>query len=506
MATGIFSAVLIFSVIVTIFLAVYTMTKCESKKKYSFVVLTLPVILLLLGHLFEIRSISLGQALHAKILIYFGVAFCPPLLFMFAADYCDIKLDKAAVSFMLLFSSAIVVLVWTNESHGLIYSSLWLGQGYFTAHLGREPGRLHFMVYAYVHICLALLMLVVIGKHIKLRKLANPSVMRIMIGSVVCIAANMVYYFDPGGFGIHYPVFAVFIFIVLSAVNIFKYDMFDMEPRASELAINCMKEIFILVDENENFISANESAYNRFDGLKNLSKYSPLRNAENLPVELVNVCGVKDNVAFTMGDLRHYEARISKVLAKHRNILGYIILVTDITESVILTKKLEEIAYTDALTGIFNRRSFLQQAELRFAEENAYILLLDLDFFKKVNDSYGHQTGDKVLRCAADRIKAVIHSNDVFGRYGGEEFILFASGLNDNTIAAYAERIRAAIANDAMVFDELEIKITVSVGASCAKNYSSLENAIKQADDALYKAKEAGRNRVVLFFQDGQYL
>lgn len=166
--------------------------------------------------------------------------------------------------------------------------------------------------------------------------------------------------------------------------------------------------------------------------------------------------------------------------------------------------KLREQAMRDPLTGIWNRASILDalERELDRARRSATplgLLLLDLDHFKQLNDTRGHQFGDLALRAFAGRIQAAVRSYDSFGRYGGEEFLILAPGCGEQDLARQGERLRAAVAASPFVIEGTGISLTVSIGAASAEPgamASSIE-LIRAADDALYEAKRTGRNRVV---------
>ncbi|GAB7125864.1 diguanylate cyclase [Silvimonas sp. JCM 19000] len=168
--------------------------------------------------------------------------------------------------------------------------------------------------------------------------------------------------------------------------------------------------------------------------------------------------------------------------------------------------KLEESSSRDGLTGVYNRR--FTEARLideigrveRYHHEPFSVVLLDLDHFKQVNDTYGHLGGDEVLRVVADRVRGVLRDTDVFGRYGGEEFLLMLPQTNREGAMVVAERIRYAIGNETVQFGESEIRITSSLGVAVYQpGLQNLEQVKQQADEALYASKRSGRNRVTFF-------
>lgn len=165
---------------------------------------------------------------------------------------------------------------------------------------------------------------------------------------------------------------------------------------------------------------------------------------------------------------------------------------------------LSELALTDELTKVANRRCFVDSVEAELArcqrvDKPAALLLLDLDFFKSVNDTYGHQAGDEVLKATANRIKKALREYDIFGRIGGEEFAVFLTETDLATALHVAERIRGMLADFPVKAGRVELCVTTSIGIALTQGESNFEELYLQADSALYMAKRNGRNRAELF-------
>ncbi|MEO8663042.1 MAG: diguanylate cyclase [Bryobacteraceae bacterium] len=163
-------------------------------------------------------------------------------------------------------------------------------------------------------------------------------------------------------------------------------------------------------------------------------------------------------------------------------------------------------ATRDSLTGLWNRRAALEALldEMRRATRDGGaigVVLCDLDYFKKVNDTYGHAAGDSVLQEAALRMSQGLRSYDTVGRYGGEEFLIILPGCDDDVTEQKAERLRELLAAHTVHADSNELVVTGSFGSTCWTPGSgmTLETIIGVADDALYEAKRQGRNRVVAY-------
>jgi len=162
------------------------------------------------------------------------------------------------------------------------------------------------------------------------------------------------------------------------------------------------------------------------------------------------------------------------------------------------------LAKTDPLTGVYNRRHFAELSKIdieraRRFDEKSYIILIDIDHFKKINDTYGHMAGDKVLVEFAKRLKETIRPYDLLARYGGEEFIIYMSNADQKGVEAAAERLRLRMCDYPFIFANTSIYLSACFGISLIGT-DGIEHAIKIADDALYKAKEEGRNKVISSF------
>lgn len=162
-------------------------------------------------------------------------------------------------------------------------------------------------------------------------------------------------------------------------------------------------------------------------------------------------------------------------------------------------KRLEHLAVTDGLTGLYNHRFVMERLEEEAAGAERYrrdlsLVMLDIDHFKKLNDTYGHRRGDEALRTVAETIRASVRASDVVGRYGGEEFLVLLPSTSLDAARTAGEKMRRAI--EALRFGTEEMRVTVSAGVAEYRIGEGPEAALTRADGALYEAKRAGRNRV----------
>ena len=172
-------------------------------------------------------------------------------------------------------------------------------------------------------------------------------------------------------------------------------------------------------------------------------------------------------------------------------------------------KEMERLALTDSLTGLFNRRALIEimkkdEDRMRRAGESIGIVLGDIDNFKRINDSFGHQTGDTILKVVAECLQASIRTGDHAGRWGGEEFVLVLPGADVIQCAEISERCRALLESQRITLsggEVLQASASFGVAATEGSDRIDIMSLVQQADEAMYWAKNSGRNRVKIYIE-----
>ncbi|HEY8159183.1 MAG TPA: diguanylate cyclase [Methylobacter sp.] len=202
------------------------------------------------------------------------------------------------------------------------------------------------------------------------------------------------------------------------------------------------------------------------------------------------------------GSLYYEELSIASVKNGAGKITHFIGIKEDITVRKEMEAQLQKLASTDPLTGLFNRRVFLERLEqerakvARLPHYVVVVLMLDLDFFKRVNDTYGHATGDTVLKAFAEIVRNNSRAIDVPARLGGEEFAILLIGADKNDAMTMAERLREQVAAILIEHEAGPVQVTVSIGAAAlSAGDINAEVVLHRADAALYEAKDRGRNQ-----------
>jgi len=188
------------------------------------------------------------------------------------------------------------------------------------------------------------------------------------------------------------------------------------------------------------------------------------------------------------------------------NMAWEIILENQFEEKILeLNTQLEKLAMTDELTGLSNRRSFFIRGSEEISRAKRYkqpfsIIMLDIDRFKLINDSFGHEYGDLALKCLAKILIQKVREVDLVGRLGGEEFAILLPNTDAVNALILAERLRAAIENESCLDKETKLTFTASFGvAELSEETRKLDDLLRNADTAMYTAKNEGKNQVRLF-------
>jgi len=496
------------SLALSIFLGAYALFRGQSTKKNYLILMQAMISTFLFGYILELISNNKEEAYLGLKIMDVSSSFLSVFVFFFVADFCNVKIRPVIIKILMLsVPSLLAVFMWTGDLHLLIYRGC-----YFTLelnhHIDFSPGPLYFLTNLYPLFCLVLCLALLIHQMFKWKNKYRKQLLILLICIAVPLLGDFFYYiaFVSGmnKYQFYFTPFSLVIMSFLLYLGIMRFNIFEIISMATSTAMEHIKEGFVLIDEHNNYLYSNPAAIVIIPGISKVTRGDSIFLAEGWPDELGDL--KRESVEFSVKENgpKYFRASINPVFSKGQNLKAKIILIADITDSVNLMKELESAAYIDSLTGLYNRKHFLKLATVDIERairmnQTIYTGMLDLDFFKKVNDTYGHAAGDLILKATAGIIHNTIRSYDLLGRFGGEEFVLLCTDLEPSEAFTLMERIRENMEDSITVYEGVEIKITCSIGLAKFDRNDSLESAIKNADEALYVAKNSGRNQVQLY-------
>lgn len=464
---------------------------------------------------FELNGRSLAAKFAFNRLQYLGISFLPPLWILFTARYANIRWLKGKTAVIALFSLSLVTLFGaaTDPWFALRYSSVALDSSGPIPVIAFTWGPLY-----WVHICYSLTAFT-LGTVFLFRSMAScprffvGQLVFMLVGSCLPWVNYVMYLSGVAPWGIDTIPFSMFLSAACFGTAIFGYRILDVSPVARALVFETMIEGAIVTDPNGKIVDFNGAAAEAFPELSPRALSRTVGDVFGPEGTLTLCMGKRDAGEFAFrrdvsGVVRSFVGKTVPVVDKTGVAVGRVCTFRDNTDSVLLVEKLQELATVDPLTRLYNRRYFLDQSErqlnrLARGEKPVSILMLDLDHFKKVNDSRGHAAGDEVLKGAAAAIASLVRCVDVVARYGGEEFACLLPETAAEGALLVANRICEKIrASNFRVDESRSISISISVGVrsvSAVGFGDTIAKLLADADAALYGAKKGGRDRVVLW-------
>ena len=488
-------------------LGIFALFRSKSYKKNYFLLTQAMVVIYLLGHLLEITSTNAEEAYTAVKVLYIGFSFVATFAFFFIADYCNIRLHRGFVKIPMLIVSTLAALIMiSTKFHHLVFIEYSFSTDLMHS-LVFAPGPLFFLVHSYPVICLILTMVLLVCQIKKCDRNYRKRLYLFFVCVAIPFITEIIYFASIvagiNKYHIHFTPFSLAIMSFCLYLGVVRFNIFELISVATETAMEHIREGFLLVDKDDNYLFSNPATEKMLPEIKKLKKGESIFRAIGWPAAMDIIDNDMIEFSITDENSRHFRASVSPMFSDNKILIAKIILIREITESVNLMRKLENAAYIDALTGLYNRKHFSELANsdigraLRL-KQSVFTAMLDLDFFKTVNDTYGHAAGDLVLKTTAVVIRQTIRSYDLLCRYGGEEFVLLITDLETSEALNLMERIRENMEIVSTIYEGKEIKITCSIGLSEFHETDTLESSIKSSDEALYEAKNSGRNMVIM--------
>jgi len=498
------------SAFLTASLAAIAATRRKVRAAMPFAAMMVCLALYCFGFGFESMSPTVGAALFWTHVEYLGISFIPAVLVLFGMDFASVSLRyrRFVVAPLLAPSMLTLIMQETAQLHHLFYLNLHLRVDGPIRGLAFDGGP--FYAVGQIYLTGAMLATAfLVSRHL----LRSSGVRRtqdiiVVAGLLVAVLGYALYIagLTPHRLDMN-PLFLA-LSASLFAYGLFRYRMLNFTPIAHVRAFEAMGEGGIILDNENCLVDFNETAHRIFAQLSNERLGEAIERVladESELVELARSGGHRRTELFVTveGIIRCYNVAFSPVTSRRGRTLGTVIILNDTTRQFELARELKELAIRDPLTQLFSRRHFFEVAateieRARRGKRPAAVIMVDLDHFKKVNDSLGHQAGDLVLVETAARFRKALRTSDIICRYGGEEFVVFLPETDVAAAHSVADRLRTVVASGGIAVGNGEVPVTGSFGVSAlsATMSESIDDLVRAADEALYRAKQSGRNRV----------
>lgn len=441
---------------------------------------------------------------------YVGMAFSTPLGLLFIMQYLGFHLTRKKIMAFLTIPFISLIMVATNDIHHFHYRVFEIDPILGAPYVHQEIGIWYIIHGIFTFGCMFVSFLLVLIHWKETTKAYRQQLIALMCGQLIPMITAFIYLLGltPQGVDPVPMVLWASSFLYLWSINSSR--LFRVMPVAKDAIFHSINDGVIVLDESARLIEFNQACSKVFPQLtrsmigRNIGEAWIEVTGQPMPFTLETVVNTQD-IEMVLSD-HTYQVRVTELQHVNHG-KGLLLIFTDITELKELQRQLEQLAFYDELTQIYNRRAFFQQCNQAYSEaresSSAFtVILMDIDHFKNVNDTYGHAIGDQLLVHVVKVCQSVLKKGELFARYGGEEFVL---ALKDSTLLegqALANLLCDSVESQPLMTTEGAIRATISCGvAEGTKGQETLYQLLNNADKALYAAKQAGRNRVYVFLE-----
>ncbi len=505
------SLYLVFAVILSQFFAAYFFSKGRTSYRKVFSALVLCISVYLFGYLMIINSNNLQEMVFWNLIQYLGLPFISVLWLMVALLYTKtIYSLKIRIALLLLSLPVITFFIrLTNSWHHLFYTKWEIRQlsGYYSLYM--ERGFWYYVNISYSILCLLLTVIIYFIGYLKNKAgYTKPHFLVFLFASLLPFIGIVLILFAFGEWSIDYSALIMPVSLLIISYGILKYDFLEIRTLARETIFENNFAGMVVLGPGKRIIDYNKAAEKFFEAINiSLNNY-PIEHILDREPKLLEIFESESSRDFSLvidGEEKYFEIDVVPLGDPYNENTRMLKSIRDVTEERKVQEKLKFLATIDSLSGLYNRAEFMNLAKREFVwakrnNEELSLLIMDLDNFKIINDTFGHAAGDEVIREIGSIIMTSFRKTDIAGRIGGEEFAVVLKNASLEEAKRVAEKFRETVANRKVNYGEQEISFTVSIGMAAIRgnigDIDDVEDVLKKADDALYKAKAKGRNCV----------
>ncbi|WP_448377310.1 diguanylate cyclase [Fervidobacterium sp.] len=492
----------------------YLLGKIKNSRTVLFFLNTLSYFIYMIGYVMEYNSNTLGDLVFWNHVQYLGVPFIPAFWLLVVLEYTNrlSRILKRRFLIVLIFSEPVTTMImnFTNKYHYLYYKSIEVTEILGHNVLSLNKGHWYFVHTGYL-ITILFIALYFLFVQLKQDKSRRPLLSLFFLATTMPIFGIFMNILDVFKDAFDYSALAASISLFAIIFAFIKFDFLEIITTARHQLFEISYDALILLDVNYNILDVNSKAIEMFDverrEILNRNIDEVFFNDDGLLKILKEIDkGIWIKVKKESNEREHfYEITTVDVLNRFTKKVGYLKTIRDITEEVQLKMELQRAAMTDSLTNLHNRFSFMELANKEFERAKRYneifcVQMIDIDDFKKINDTHGHAAGDLVLKSVGTILKTNFRINDIIGRIGGEEFAIVLVNTKLENAEKRAENLRKMCEKTVLMYEDTIIQFTVSIGISeYREEFKSFEEILKAADLAMYCSKRSGKNKVTIY-------
>jgi diguanylate cyclase (GGDEF)-like protein len=498
---------LIISAIVTLGLFVSVLRFPTAPGALPFAVLMLCAFIWSLGYALEIASPELLRKLFWLNVQQIGIFGSPIAWLLLALRVCgkDKWLNKRLLIPVSLIPIMAVLLIWTNDWHHLMRLDTHVVRSGHLVVVQTERTQLSYFFIGYAYLLLLASLALFIQAYKRASSIHKGQYLIYMISLLVPLTTNVTDMLGLNPFAPFGPTAVSFIFSGLLIVwGFYRYQLFQIWPIARDKLVDELEDGIIVTDASGIITDLNQSSRHLLsqasdhDGPPHLIGQPLTSLIRKWPewMKAYTSSASLHQLEVMLDSNRFVEVKISRLKNRRGAFIGHLTVLHDITRRKHIEKTLIKQATTDYLTGIHNRRHFLELSEQQFQIAVRYkkpisLIMIDIDYFKQINDTYGHGAGDIVLIQFVNICISILRRADIFGRMGGEEFAITLPETTLDGAKVVGEKIRQAIEKASFPLDDGQtISFTISAGVvSKLDSDHSFESLLQRADHLLYRAK-----------------
>lgn len=498
------SLYLLFVSVAVVFCAVQMRSLNGSAYTKTALLLCFAVCFYILGYTMELNSTVPANILFWNRIEYIGIPFVSALWLTTGLVYTGYYRRHKRILFAAIYLIPTVTLILrlTNHNHHLYFASVKFENKFEILFFVKQPGPWMYVQLVHSALMIFTSMGVFIWDTVKRSEKQIGKILLIILASLFAVAGLSLSMAKPFGFPIDYMALCLPVTCVMVILAIVRFDLLEMKSLARNKVFDASSDAILLINRWNKVLDCNRSARHFLEQLHIHSGSRTLGVLFSKTPDLLDALKKSEPVVVKLmlnNEERYFEITTEN-FDDHNVLRGWIKTIRDITRIHQLNEELMRQAATDELSVLANRRAFMnigREWVVKSEQSHCplYLLMLDLDHFKDINDRYGHLAGDFVIREFSQLLKNRFDSNSLVARLGGEEFAVLFQWADDEKIAQMLDIFLSSAQHHIYRYSAMDFQITVSIGMTKKQPGQTLENMMGKADKALYQSKDLGRNR-----------